>query len=394
MSAGAGEGGGDTERHQRVVIDLDLGSVVVFAAIAAVVAAAWAILTTAPDMVTRLLIGVVLGLALSPVVGAVQRRFHTGRGTASFVVGGGLVVFLAAVVLLVAPPAVDQARAFSDEVPDTVESLYSWPVMGQRLEEAVAVGEVDGWIEDLPSRFDDRALADLGERLLGGAFSTVVALVAALGILVDGPTLVRRIRAVVPPGRRARADEVGRIVYQSFGSYFAGSLFVAVLNGLVILSTGLLLGVPLAPIAAIWSTLTNFIPQIGGFLGGSFLVLLALTKSPATALIAAIVFLGYQQFENNVVQPAIVGSAVNLSPPATMLAALVGGAAGGVPGALVATPLLGAAKALYLVRRGRLPERREPALTRQLKRRLDRARQRVTDVAEAVADKLPDLERS
>ena len=66
-------------------------------------------------------------------------------------------------------------------------------------------------------------------------------------------------------------------------------------------------------------------------------------------------FLGYQQFENNVVSPAIVGSAVNLTPPTTMLAALVGGAAAGVPGALVATPLLGAAKALYLDQRGELP---------------------------------------
>ena len=40
---------------------------------------------------------------------------------------------------------------------------------------------------------------------------------------------------------------------------------------------------PLAPIAGLWSMLTNFIPQIGGFLGGSFFVLLALTKSPVTA---------------------------------------------------------------------------------------------------------------
>ena len=68
-------------------------------------------------------------------------------------------------------------------------------------------------------------------------------------------------------------------------------------------------------------------------------------------------FLGYQQLENNVVSPAIVGSAVNLTPPTTMLAALVGGAAAGVPGALVATPLLGAAKALYLDERGELPPR-------------------------------------
>jgi hypothetical protein len=71
----------------------------------------------------------------------------------------------------------------------------------------------------------------------------------------------------------------------------------------------------------------------------------------------------YQNLENHVIQPAIVGRAVNLSPPATMLAALVGGAAAGVPGALVATPLLGAVKAIYLDARGQMPEP-EPAMVR------------------------------
>jgi predicted PurR-regulated permease PerM len=182
------------------------------------------------------------------------------------------------------------------------------------------------------------------------------------------------VRSIVPPSRQDDADAAGRIIYHSFGSYFAGSLLVAVLNGLVVLTVGLVLGVPLAPIAAIWSTLTNFIPQIGGFLGGSFFVLLALTESPVTAVIAGVIFLGYQQFENNVIGPAIVGTAVNLTPPATMLAALVGGAAAGVPGALVATPLMGAAKALYLDRRGQLPPVREPALQRRIKARLSRLR--------------------
>jgi predicted PurR-regulated permease PerM len=40
--------------------------------------------------------------------------------------------------------------------------------------------------------------------------------------------------------------------------------------------------------------------------------------------------------------------AVNVTPPTTMLAALIGGAAAGVPGALVATPLVGAVKQLYM----------------------------------------------
>jgi predicted PurR-regulated permease PerM len=391
-SAGDARGatkGEDAKRGTRVVIDFDLGSIVVFGAVAAVAAALWAVLSIAPDMVTRVVVGLVLGLALSPLVSAVQRRWSTTRGTAALVVGGGLVVFLAGVVLLVAPPAVSQARDFSDELPATVRDLYSWPILGERLEEADAAGDMTRAIDDLPDSFDDEELADLGERVLGGAFSTVVALITALGVLVDGEVMVRRFRALVPPSRRASVDEVGHIVYQSFGNYFAGSLFVAVLNGLMVLTTGLLLGVPLAPIAGLWSTLTNFIPQIGGFLGGSFFVLLALTDSPIKALIAGVIFLGYQQFENNVIQPAVVGQAVNLTPPATMLAALVGGAAAGVPGALVATPLMGAAKALYLDRRGQLPPKREPALRRQLRLRFERARRTVTGVAETVAEKLP-----
>ena len=109
-----------------------------------------------------------------------------------------------------------------------------------------------------------------------------------------------------------------------------------------------------------------------GSSAASFFVLLALTQSPLTAVIALVVFLGYQQLENNVISPAIVGSAVNLTPPTTMLAALVGGAAAGVPGALVATPLLGAAKALYLDQRGELPPRRDATLTRRIKARMAR----------------------
>jgi len=360
-----------------VVVDVDPMSSVIFAMVAGVAAAGWAIATSAPDMVTRIAVGVLLGVALTPVVSAVQRRWGVTRGGAAMAVGGGLVVFFAAVVLLVAPPAVDQASTFSRELPATVRDVYSWPVLGPRLERADAAGQVADVIDRLPARLDDATLAELGERLLGGFFSAIVVMVTALGVLVDGERVVLRVRAIVPPSRQTHVDEVGRIVYETFGSYFAGSLLVAVLNGLVVLTLGLILGVPLAPIAGLWAVLTNFIPQIGGFLGGSFFVVLALTQSPLIALIAAVLFVGYQQLENNVIGPAIVGSAVNLTPPATMLAALVGGAAAGVPGALVATPLIGAAKALYLHRRGELPPPREPALRRQIRRRLHHVKDEV-----------------
>jgi predicted PurR-regulated permease PerM len=71
-----------------------------------------------------------------------------------------------------------------------------------------------------------------------------------------------------------------------------------------------------------------------------------------------------------------VGRAVNLSPPATMLAALVGGAAAGVPGALVATPLFAASKAVYLDSRGQMPEPGTEVVRRRMSGLLDRLRRR------------------
>jgi predicted PurR-regulated permease PerM len=210
-------------------------------------------------------------------------------------------------------------------------------------------------VDDLPSRLDDETVADIAGRVVGGVGTLLVVLVTAVAVMFDGDAIVARARRLVPPARRDRADEVGRIVYRSVGKYFAGSLTVALLNGFVILSAGLLLGIPLAPLAGVWAAITNLIPQVGGFLGGSFFVLLAVTEGPLTGAIALVVFLCYQQLENNVIQPAIVGKAVNLSPPTTMLAALVGGAAAGVPGALAATPVLGALKSVYLDTRGRSP---------------------------------------
>jgi putative heme transporter len=338
------------------LVDIDPWSYFAFAAAATIAVALFTIGSTAGNVLTGIGVGVLVGVALSPVVGAVQRRWSTSRGMAVVLVGAGLTVAFAGIVTVVAPAAINQLQDFSEELPSTVRDFYTWPIVGPRLEEADAAGRVEKWIDDAPAEIDDATLADVGERLIGGVLSAVVVLVTALGVMIDGAVVVRRFRALVPFDRRPAADRLGRIVYATFGNYFAGSLFVAVLNGFVILCTGLLLGVPLAPVAGLWATLTNLIPQIGGFLGGSFFVLLALTQGPVQAVIALAVFVAYSNLENNVISPAIVGKAVNLTPPTTMLAALVGAAAAGVPGALVATPLLGAVKAIYLDRRGEMPE--------------------------------------
>ena len=134
---------------------------------------------------------------------------------------------------------------------------------------------------------------------------------------------------------------------------------MAALAGVVTLVASLSLGVPLAPLLAVWVAICNPIPQVGGFLGAVPFVALGLTQSAVVGVICLIVFLIYQQTENHILQPLIIGRAVRLTPPATMVAALVGVAAGGVIGGLLAIPMLGASKAIYLALR--TPELEIPA---------------------------------
>jgi predicted PurR-regulated permease PerM len=141
---------------------------------------------------------------------------------------------------------------------------------------------------------------------------------------------------------------LGRLAYATVARYIAGSLLVAAVAGVATLVAGLLLRVPLTPLIAVWVAIFDLVPQIGGAAGGIPFVLLGLTRGAGTAAACAVFFILYLQFENHVLSPLIVGRAVKLSPPATMTAALVGVSAGGVVGALLAVPVVAAAKAVYV----------------------------------------------
>lgn len=346
VAAGSGPAAGD-EAHERLTVSIDPRSAIwlVLALLALFVGAAF--LQSTVRSLTVIGVGVLLAFAVEPLVLGVQRRTGASRGVAVGVVGAALVAVFVALALLVGPAAVRQAQDFGDELPRTLTEIESLPVVGDRLAEADFASRVEQRIDDLPGRIDADGISDAARGVLNGALNGLGALFVAVVVLLDGPRLVDRLRLVVPEEHRERADAVGRVFYRVVGTYFAGSLLVATIGGTWVLVVGLAVGVPLAPVAAVWYAVVSLIPQVGGFLGTSFVTLLALTQGVVPALIVLVLVVAYMNLENYVITPAIVGEAVDLSPPVTMLAALVGGAAAGVPGALAATPLCGTVKAVY-----------------------------------------------
>lgn len=303
---------------------------------------------TSVGALTLVGVGILLAFALEPLVKGVQRRLHCPRVVGVAIVALLVVGAFGALVFVMGPPAVRQAERFGSELPQTVRDLYPLPVVGPRLEKADAAGKVQEWAKGLPGQLDAQRVSSTARTVVDGTVAGFTVMLVAFVVLLDGEVLVRRVRLLVPERFQQRADDVGRVFYRVVGTYFAGSLLVACIGGVYVLAVGLALGVPLAPVAAVWYAMVSLIPQVGGFLGTSFFTILALSQGVFVGLVGLVLVVLYMNTENYVITPAIVGQSVNLAPPTTMIAVLIGGAAVGVPGALAATPLLGTLKALYL----------------------------------------------
>ena len=96
-----------------------------------------------------------------------------------------------------------------------------------------------------------------------------------------------------------------------------------------------------------WVAITELLPYIGPWLGAIPPFIYALVVHPISAIWVGLLFLGIHQIEGHVVVPNVMGSALRLHPLLVIFGLLAGGEIYGLPGALVALPMLAAGRAMW-----------------------------------------------
>jgi predicted PurR-regulated permease PerM len=184
-------------------------------------------------------------------------------------------------------------------------------------------------------------------------FSIIIVLVASIYMLLDFPRLQRAIDRRFPPhpGSPALLPRMER----SLVSYVRGQALVSLIIG-TSAGVGLWLlgelgwlpgGQKYALLFGAWTAITELLPYIGPWLGAIPPILYALVVHPISALWVALLFLGIHQIEGHVVVPNVMGSALRLHPLLVIFGLLAGGEIYGLPGALIALPLLAAGRAMW-----------------------------------------------
>jgi predicted PurR-regulated permease PerM len=310
-----------------------------------------------PSVLTTVVGGFALALALSFPVRWLSRLMPRGLAIlASFLLVVGIFVLAA---LFLVPLVVEQFAALVRAVPEIASTV------GRYLSDALESLQDRGLLPSDPQQLISRVREDLvnavrsvAGNVLGGAFgfitSTFSFAVTLFGVVFIAAYLlvdVRRFEAAflsaVPHGYRHDAKTLWDAFGHSLSRYLGGLALVLAIQGAVSALGLFLLGVPYALVLGAFVSVTAVIPYLGAWLGAIPAVIVALTVSPTTAILTALLFLGIQQLEGNVLTPKIQGDSLRVHPVLVFLAVIIGGGLGGIVGVIVAVPSLAVGRVLF-----------------------------------------------
>jgi predicted PurR-regulated permease PerM len=296
-----------------------------------------------------IVLAILLDFLLSPVVRTL-RRFGLPEPAGAGLVVLGLVATLAMGVYYLAGPAADYvalAPQSIERVRDKIEgmrgSVEQVTEAAKQVEKATTVGgdapqvEIKG-----PS---------LTKQVFGGtaAFLSAATVVIFLTyfLLAVGDLFLQKLVAVLPQFKDKRvAVTIIRETEAQISLYLFTTTLINIGVGVVTGVVMYLLGMPNAVLWGVVAMVLNFVPYVGAVANTVLLALAALIAFDDTgrALLVPGAFLALNLIESNLVTPMIYGNRMRLNTVALFIGLVFWWYIWGVPGAILAVPMMAAFK--------------------------------------------------
>jgi predicted PurR-regulated permease PerM len=333
---------------------------------------AWVVAGAVRHVVFVFLVASLVALLLNPIVRGLG-RIWIPRGFAVAIVYLSFAAVMVVSLVAAATVVVDQTRSASDRVETylteedgrtgrtaaegDLDRFQAWlddhglariqvREQGQEFLDGIGTEDVQKYSSEVID-FAEGAALSIFELL----FTLVLVVVVSIYMLLDFPRLTRAVDRRFPP--RAGGAPLVRRMEAALAGYVKGqallSLVIGTSAGLGLWLLGILGWVPgierYAVILGVWVGLTELIPYLGPWLGAIPAFFYALVIDPVSAIWVTLLFLAIHQIEGHIVVPTIMGSALRLHPLLVIFGLLAGAEIYGLPGALIALPLLATGRA-------------------------------------------------
>ena len=282
---------------------------------------------------------VVLAVALDVPITWLRRLFPLSRPAALAVVLAVVLGLGGLLSSLLLPEVIEQFKLLQRIIPALPAQINSL------IRQVPALESLE---EQLLSQASLERVQPLGEQLLGFAGGAAngtlqVLLMALLAVLLalDPRSHQRLLTASTPSFYRPRVLLLMRESREALGGWLAGMTLSAVIVFLTTWAGLALLRVPLALLCALVCGLLTFVPTIGPTLGTLLPMGVALLLvSPGKMVEVLILRLILQNLEAFLLTPLLLSRTVNLLPTVALVSQLCLGVLLGLPGVLLALPLV------------------------------------------------------
>jgi predicted PurR-regulated permease PerM len=296
------------------------------------------------DLLLMLFGAVIVAVALRALAHPLERYLRVPPGVAV-----GLAITLAVAVIalvswLVGDRLLAQVDDLSRKLPAALSVITNWArerTIGEALWKVWRGTNAD----DVP--WSSLAIAATQTvSAVGG-----VGLMLVVGAYLAGDPVMYRegLVRLVPPAWRSQVDSAMLASGHALSRWLLGQGISMLFVGSATTLGLALLGMPLALTLGLLAGALAFIPFFGPIASGVMAVLLAFMQGPSEALYVAGLCVLIQQIEGNVLMPLVQRWAVELPPVLGITAAVIFGLLFGLPGVILASPLM--VVAMVLVRK-------------------------------------------
>jgi predicted PurR-regulated permease PerM len=310
--------------------------------VTAIVGLAWAFVYIREALLT-LFLALFFALVLEPVVRLMHRHLPMGRGACATVLILGLVALGVVLSLLLLAPLAGDFRDFVQALPGMIDDITTNSSVGSWVNEHSQAPETaQANAKEIAQGIASAAGGVIGVIVTG--FSLVLALVTAifltLFLMIDLPRLIGAVDTLLDPRGSDRWNRMSERIITAVSRTMLGNIAISVICGTIYGVSAWILGTPFPVVMGVIAGLLDLIPMVGATIAGAILVLATLTQGTTAALIMLVIVLIYQQFENYVLQPTILGKAADVSGFFVIVSVMIFGALFGVIGAIIAVPII------------------------------------------------------
>ena len=230
------------------------------------------------------------------------------------------VLFFLLTLSMIFVPFLGQFDKLMDSIPVWINSLGeridSFGISNSFIDSATVNKMVVNWIDGLTLVDNFEGLAST----VGGVFSWTslifAAIVFSIYLVLDHDNILDfGLLRITSDEKRKRVKKLVLDLEGKLGRWLLGQAIVSSIAGIVLGSTLALFGVPFALPMGVLIALLSTIPTLGATFGSIPPLLIALiVNGPLTAFIILLIFIVYQQIENNFIIPRVMGNAVGIRP--------------------------------------------------------------------------------